>query len=62
MSSINIKPNKDSDFSSYPALSSNSKEIDLLHLVDILWRAKTRIIAIAFGFAVVGLLASFLMP
>lgn len=41
MSSINIKPNKDSDFSSYPALSSNSKEIDLLHLVDILWRAKT---------------------
>lgn len=62
MSSINIKPNKDSDFSSYPALSSNSKEIDLLHLVDILWRAKARIIAIAFGFAVVGLLASFLMP
>lgn len=62
MSSLNIKPNKDSDFSSYPALSSNSKEIDLLHLLDILWRAKTRIIAIAFGFAVVGLLASFLMP
>lgn len=61
MSSLNIKPNKDSDFSSYPALSSNSKEIDLLHLLDILWRAKTRIIAIAFGFAVVGLLASFLM-
>ncbi|CAH6635269.1 LPS O-antigen length regulator Wzz(fepE) [Pseudocitrobacter vendiensis] len=62
MSSLNIKPNKDSDFSSYPALSSNSKEIDLLHLLDILWRAKTRIIAIAFGFAVVGLLASFLLP
>lgn len=62
MSSINIKPNKDSDFASYPVISSNSKEIDLIHLLDILWRAKTRIIAIAFAFAVVGLLASFLMP
>lgn len=62
MSSLNIKPNKDSDFSSYPVLSANSKEIDLIHLLDVLWRGRTRIIAIAFAFAVVGLLASFLMP
>lgn len=64
MSSLHIKQNQDSDFSNYPLAPSNSKEkeIDLLHLIDILWRAKSRIIAIAFAFAVVALLVSYLLP
>lgn len=62
MSSLNIKPNKDSEFPSYPVIAENTKEIDLLQLLDILWRARKRIIAIVFAFAIVGLLVSFLMP
>jgi Chain length determinant protein len=62
MSSLDIKQTKDSDFSNYPMTEPASKEIDLLQLIDVLWQAKSRIIAIAFAFAVVGLLVSFILP
>ncbi|MEO3989592.1 LPS O-antigen length regulator Wzz(fepE) [Pseudocitrobacter cyperus] len=62
MSSLNLKPNKNSEVTPYPAIAGNSHEIDLINLLDILWRARTRIIAVAFAFAVTGLLVSFLMP
>ncbi|MDA8478014.1 LPS O-antigen length regulator Wzz(fepE) [Citrobacter sp. Awk 4] len=64
MPSLNVKQEKDSEFTALqPALAtSNSNEIDLLNLIDVLWRAKNRIVAVVVVFACAGLLISFLLP
>lgn len=62
MSSLNIKQDKDSEFTAYPPAAINGNEIDLVNLIEILWRARTKIIATVFAFACVGILVSFLLP
>ncbi|WP_260863051.1 LPS O-antigen length regulator Wzz(fepE) [Citrobacter sp. Marseille-Q6884] len=62
MSSLNIKQDKDSEFTAYPPATVNGNEIDLVNLIEILWRARTKIIATVFAFACVGILVSFLLP
>lgn len=62
MSSLNIKQDKDSEFTAYPPATVNGNEIDLVNLIEILWRARTKIIATVFAFACVGVLVSFLLP
>ena len=62
MSSLNVNREKDSDFVGYALPSPDRNEIDLLHLIDVLWRAKKQIIAISFVFACAGILISFLLP
>lgn len=61
MSSLNIKQDKDSAFTAYPSAAVNGNEIDLVNLIEILWRARTKIIATVFAFACVGILVSFLL-
>ncbi|EPC2363143.1 TPA: LPS O-antigen length regulator Wzz(fepE) [Citrobacter freundii] len=62
MSSLNIKQDNVSEFTGYPQPAANANEIDLVNLIEILWRARTKIIAIVFAFACVGILVSFLLP
>lgn len=62
MSSLNIKQDRDSEFTAYPQTTVNGNEIDLVGLIEILWRARTKIIATVFAFACIGLLMSFLLP
>lgn len=62
MPSLNVKYDKNSEFPGYPLHTAQSNEIDLLNLIDVLWKAKNRIIAGVFAFAFIGLLISFLLP
>ncbi|MDN4367658.1 LPS O-antigen length regulator Wzz(fepE) [Citrobacter portucalensis] len=62
MSSLNIKQDNVSEFTGYPQSTANANEIDLVNLIEILWRARTKIIATVFAFACVGILVSFLLP
>ncbi|EPS2039826.1 LPS O-antigen length regulator Wzz(fepE) [Citrobacter braakii] len=62
MSSLNIKQDNVSDFTAYPQPAVNANEIDLVNLIEILWRARTKIMATVFAFACVGILVSFLLP
>ncbi|CAM7116157.1 LPS O-antigen length regulator Wzz(fepE) [Citrobacter freundii] len=62
MSSLNIKQDNVSEFTGYPQPAANANEIDLVNLIEILWRARTKIIAIVFAFACAGILVSFLLP
>ncbi|MGY9203531.1 LPS O-antigen length regulator Wzz(fepE) [Citrobacter freundii] len=62
MSSLNIKQDNVSEFTGYPQPSANANEIDLVNLIEILWRARTKIIATVFAFVCVGILVSFLLP
>lgn len=62
MSSLNIKQDNVSEFTGYPQTTANANEIDLVNLIEILWRARTKIIATVFAFACVGILVSFLLP
>ena len=62
MSSLNIKQDNVSEFTAYPQPTVNANEIDLINLVEILWRARTKILATVFAFACVGILVSFLLP
>lgn len=62
MSSLNIKQDNVSEFTGYPQPAANANEIDLVNLIEILWRARTKIIATIFAFACVGILVSFLLP
>ena len=62
MSSLNIKQDSVSEFTGYPQPAANANEIDFVNLIEILWRAKTKIIATVFAFACVGILVSFLLP
>lgn len=62
MSSLNIKQDNVSEFTAYPQPTVHANEIDLINLVEILWRARTKIVATVFAFACVGILVSFLLP
>ncbi|QMN54921.1 LPS O-antigen length regulator [Citrobacter freundii] len=62
MSSLNIKQDNVSEFTGYSQPTANANEIDLVNLIEILWRARTKIIATVFAFACVGILVSFLLP
>lgn len=62
MSSLNIKQDNVSEFTAYPQPTVNANEIDLINLVESLWRARTKIVATVFAFACVGILVSFLLP
>ncbi|HIC1933861.1 TPA: LPS O-antigen length regulator Wzz(fepE) [Citrobacter freundii] len=62
MSSLNIKQENVSEFTGYPQSAANANEIDLVNLIEILWRARAKIIATVFAFACVGILVSFLLP
>lgn len=62
MSSLNIKQDNVSEFTAYPQPTAQANEIDLINLVEILWRARTKIAATVFAFACVGILVSFLLP
>ena len=62
MSSLNIKQDNVSEFTGYPQPTANANEIDLVNLIEILWLARTKIIATVFAFACVGILVSFLLP
>ncbi|HFS5793008.1 TPA: LPS O-antigen length regulator Wzz(fepE) [Citrobacter werkmanii] len=62
MSSLNIKQDNVSEFTAYPQPTVNTNEIDLVNLIEILWRARTKIVATVFAFACVGILVSFLLP
>ena len=55
MSSLNIKQGSDSHFPDYHLASPSNNEIDLLNLIDVLWRAKKTIMAVVFAFACAGL-------
>lgn len=62
MPSLNIKPGKKSEFTDLPLLHTQSHEIDLLNLIDILWQAKKRIVACTLAFACVGIFVTFFLP
>lgn len=62
MSSLNVKQEKNQSVASYSLPPTNSHEIDLFSLIDVLWQAKCRILATVFAFACVGLFLSFLLP
>ena len=62
MPSLNVKQDKNTEFTSFPLPQTQSNEIDLLNLIDILWQAKKRIIACTFAFACVGLFITFFLP
>ena len=62
MPSLNIKQSKNTEFTGFPLPHSQSNEIDLLKLIDILWQAKKRIIACTLAFACVGLFVTFFLP
>ena len=62
MPSLNIKRGKNTEFTDFPVPHTQSNEIDLLNLIDILWQAKKRIIACTFAFACVGLFVTFFLP
>lgn len=62
MPSLNIKQGKNTEFTGFPLPHSQSNEIDLLKLIDILWQAKKRIIVCTLAFACVGLFVTFFLP
>lgn len=62
MSAMDIKKSTELHFASYPSPVVAQKEIDLLGLVEILFAAKKRILAVVFAFALAGVVVSYLMP
>ncbi|ECU1322739.1 LPS O-antigen length regulator [Salmonella enterica subsp. enterica serovar Enteritidis] len=62
MPSLNVKQEKNQSLEGYSLPPTNSHEIDLFSLIEVLWQAKRRILATVFAFACVGLLLSFLLP
>ncbi|ECW4102571.1 LPS O-antigen length regulator [Salmonella enterica subsp. enterica serovar Enteritidis] len=62
MPSLNVKQEKNQSLAGYLLPPTNSHEIDLFSLIEVLWQAKRRILATVFAFACVGLLLSFLLP
>lgn len=62
MPSLNVKQEKNQSLAGYSLPPTNSHEIDLFSLMEVLWQAKRRILATVFAFACVGLLLSFLLP
>lgn len=61
MSSLNIKQGSEAHFPEYPLASPSNNEIDLLSLIEVLWRAKNGHGG-RFAFACAGLLISFILP
>ncbi|AET54688.1 LPS O-antigen length regulator Wzz(fepE) [Salmonella enterica] len=59
---LNVKQEKNQSLVGYSLPPTNSHEIDLFSLIEVLWQAKRRILATVFAFACVGLLLSFLLP
>lgn len=62
MSTTDLKNKTDLGVSPFATPAFHAKEIDLLSLLDVLLRAKKRIFATVFAFALIGLAVSFLMP
>lgn len=62
MSPFKLKEQKEADFAGYPQASTSHHEIDLLDLLDVLWKGKIRILSIVFTFAFVAFLISFVLP
>ncbi|HFS1238001.1 TPA: LPS O-antigen length regulator Wzz(fepE) [Salmonella enterica] len=62
MPSLNVKQEKNQSLAGCSLPPTNSHEIDLFSLIEVLWQAKRRILATVFAFACVGLLLSFLLP
>ncbi|EAB8593531.1 LPS O-antigen length regulator [Salmonella enterica subsp. enterica serovar Enteritidis] len=62
MPSLNVKQEKNQSIAGCSLPPTNSHEIDLFSLIEVLWQAKRRILATVFAFACVGLLLSFLLP
>lgn len=62
MPSLNIKQNKNTEFTGFPLPHTQNNEIDLLKLIDILWQAKKRVIACSLAFACVGVFVTFFLP
>ena len=62
MSEMDIKKSTDLDFPRYATPAVNTKEIDLLGLLEVLFAAKKRIVGVTLAFALVGLAVSFLLP
>ncbi|EAT0775647.1 LPS O-antigen length regulator [Salmonella enterica] len=62
MPSLNVKQEKNQSLAGYSLPPTNSHEIDLFSLIEVLCQAKRRILATVFAFACVGLLLSFLLP
>ncbi|EAN9987762.1 LPS O-antigen length regulator [Salmonella enterica subsp. enterica serovar Enteritidis] len=62
MPSLNVKQEKNQSLAGYSLPPTNSHEIDLFSLIEVLWQVKRRILATVFAFACVGLLLSFLLP
>ncbi|EHL7503907.1 LPS O-antigen length regulator [Salmonella enterica] len=62
MPSLNAKQEKNQSLAGCSLPPTNSHEIDLFSLIEVLWQAKRRILATVFAFACVGLLLSFLLP
>ncbi len=46
MSSLNIKQGSEAHFPEYPLASPSNNEIDLLSLIEVLWRAKKTVMAV----------------
>ncbi|EBM2129613.1 LPS O-antigen length regulator [Salmonella enterica] len=62
MPSLNVKQEKNQSLAGCSLPPTNSHEIDLFSLIEVLWQVKRRILATVFAFACVGLLLSFLLP
>lgn len=62
MSAMDFKKNTDLDFASYSHPTRQQNEIDLIGLIEVLFAARKRIIAIIIAFAIMGAVVSFLMP
>ncbi len=52
MSSLNIKQGSEAHFPEYPLASPSNNEIDLLNLIEVLWRAKKTVMAVVYKGAV----------
>ncbi|WP_436233046.1 Wzz/FepE/Etk N-terminal domain-containing protein [Escherichia coli] len=61
MSSLNIKQGSEAHFPEYPLASPSNNEIDLLNLIEVLWRAKKKVIAGVFFFFLARVLVSFFL-
>lgn len=46
MPSLNVKQDKNTEFTGFPLPHTQSNEIDLLKLIDILWQAKNTLLRV----------------
>lgn len=62
MPAMDLKKSTELHFSHYAPPPGAQKEIDLLGLLEVLFAAKKRIVAIVFAFALAGVIVSYLLP